>query len=262
MDVLYPHWRREADAQAARDYESWCACWGHWESVLWPAINLETEDRASKAKKVEQEGEKFVQLWKDAYGKATKHLYPHMLTCHLPRLIRDLPIDPMYLSLQSLEHRHSQRKAKAFRTNKKAPKEQDERREVVTSHVRGDDTLVTHYERSAGPCRTTQTFRLQLLQDEVEGYYETPQSQVIHYQRWLARKFRRNQTICHRKVEQLYKASQVVDDLHEGPDLTLEREVANDLPDSEGDDSEKSEEDEGDEEDEEDGPSVTDEDDI
>ena len=220
MDVLYPLSRREADAQAARDYESWCACWGHWESVLWPAINLETEDRLAKANTVEQERKEFVRLWKDAFGKATKHLYPHMLTCHLPQLIRDLPIDPMYLSLQSLEHRHSQRKKAAFRTNKKAPKEQGERREVVTSHVRGDGTIVPAYERNAGPSRTSQTFRLMLLQDEMQGYYETPQSQAIHHQRWLDRKNRQNQTICHRKVEQLYKASQVVDDLHgEGPDL-------------------------------------------
>jgi hypothetical protein len=189
MDLLYPADLRSKDAKAALEYKNWCSCWGHWE-VVWAAIQLETEDRASKAEKVAAEGSKFVDLWVSACGKATKHLYPHMLTCHLPSLIRDLPIDPMYLSLQSQEHRHSQRKRAAFRTNKKAPKDVSERAETVAPHLRSG-APVAGYLRNAGKCRTYKTFRIMLLQDELENIYETPQSKQIKYDRW-----RRQQARC------------------------------------------------------------------
>ena len=201
----------------------------------------------------------FLRLWKEACGKATKHLYPHMLACHLPQLIRDLPIDPMYLSLQSQEHRHSQRK-KAEQT-KKAPKPKEDRLETVTSHSRrGLTHYVQTYQRNGGPGRTLQTLRIMALQDELEDIYETPQSQAIRHQRWLAQKIRRKQTLCHQKIEQMYQASKDVQtkSTAEGEDLALEREVANDLSDSEGEESEVSVEDEDDE----DSPSATDEDDF
>ena len=190
MDLLYPLERRRADGTAQQAYQQWCACWEYWDGNVWPTIQRETSDRKDKARCVEESGKKFVELWTLASG-GTKHLYPHMLVCHLPWQILHLPVDPIYMSLQSAEHRHSQRKDVAFRTNKKAPKDLADRVEYVMGYVRNNGERVKAHTRSAGKCRSFQTLRKMLLQDELENIFETPESLKIKHVRWLADRRRR-----------------------------------------------------------------------
>ena len=51
MELLYPSALRSQNATAALEFKRWCECRTQWE-VVWAAIQLETEDRASKADKV------------------------------------------------------------------------------------------------------------------------------------------------------------------------------------------------------------------
>lgn len=73
------------------------AAWQYWAAEVWPLINNLELSKEDKASQVESKGRRFVELWVKAAGEDTKHLYPHMLTTHLPEQIRTLPVDPYYL---------------------------------------------------------------------------------------------------------------------------------------------------------------------
>jgi predicted MPP superfamily phosphohydrolase len=92
--------------------QRYCDLWRHYTTELWPAINqLPTTPTAKteRASLVVQLGKKFSDLWTEALGDS-KQLYMHLLLCHLPDQIRDLPVDPYYLQTQSLEHLNKIRK--------------------------------------------------------------------------------------------------------------------------------------------------------
>ena len=95
-----------------------------------PAVGQEA--RQAKAAKVEEEGLVFVEKYV-ASNKATTHLYMHILTSHLPQMIRDLPVDPVLFSTSGLEHGHKQRKAFAALMC------------MIGPHVEGTTKNVWHY---------------------------------------------------------------------------------------------------------------------
>jgi len=180
-------------------------------------------DRTFKASTVEEEGKKFVGLWREVQGK-TGHLYLHLLTKHLPDQIRDMPVDPYYLQLQSLESRHGIRKKWAFQTNKHAPKAIEERIASVQTYIRNNKAVRGH-SRSTGKCRAFQTLALSLLDNVLRSVFENQQSIRFKYERYEERKKRRNQAVARAKLPLWEKLTA------EAAKLTLAEEVAKELTD-------------------------------
>ena len=136
-----------------------------------------------KAQQVEAVGAEFVKLWNTATGGGTQHVYPHMLVAHLPDMIRSMPVDPFDCMLQAMESSHAARKQLAFKTNKKAPDDEEsreiaDRRTWVESYMKEEGIFVQGHFRGIGKRRSFQILKRKLLKELTGNLYETQSHQV------------------------------------------------------------------------------------
>lgn len=183
--------------EIAKTYERWVACWEHYETKLWPLLAAPNPDREVKAQQVEAVGAEFVKLWNTATGGGTQHVYPHMLVAHLPDMIRSMPVDPFDCMLQAMESSHAVRKQLAFKTNKKAPDDEEsreiaDRRTWVESYMKEEGIFVQGHFRGIGKRRSFQILKRKLLKELTGNLYETRASKAIKHKRWMAAKARRH----------------------------------------------------------------------
>jgi hypothetical protein len=159
-------------------YDKHVAAWEQWSDVVWPLIcdvtSEDALDRNKKAANVKVAGAKFVELWV-AMANDTTHLYPHLLTSHLPDQIRNMPVDPFFLQLQSQESRHSMRKKWAFTTNKHAPRSLEDRIIEIKGYWR-NGKLIKGGKRNIGVGRNFQILKRSLLHDCLVDIWETDTS--------------------------------------------------------------------------------------
>jgi hypothetical protein len=196
------HAEYDATSEDSKRYQKAAKAWAFWTSDLWPLINDLTMPKAKKANEVEKKGPKFVKLWIAAAGKATTHLYPHLLVAHLPDQIRNLPVDPWYLQTESLEHKHKFRKLWSFLTSHHAPKALEERVSTVGGYWRRGKWVRGKVGRSTGTCRNYQILAHSLVSTKLHGLSETASSIAHKWERDKAARESRNQ----RKCVQLLKA--------------------------------------------------------
>ena len=183
-------------------YDRWVACWQFYEETLLPLLYLETDDsttqREAKATAVEREGRNFLKLWNEATEGGTSHVYPHILICHLPDMIRFLLVDPMHLELQSMESSHAVGKKIAHKTNKQAPREEEEDlvwiEEYFKQYKKQGLVKMKGHWRNAGRRRVFQIMKKKLLLKTVDKQYDTAASLVIKHQKWLAARVKRHAT--------------------------------------------------------------------
>ena len=215
LRMVYPEATCAKDSNTKSKYERFYKCWEFYEETLLPLVYLETEDREDKAVRVEKAGREFLGLWNTATDGGTKHVYPHMLICHLPRMIREFPVDPMYLELQSMESSHAIGKQLAFKTNKLAPKAEAERVVWVEKYARQEKYVNTYMEehrvtvkghyRNTGKRRVFQILKKKLLNQLLEHTYETENSLAIKHKRWMAARIKRHATLATWKTKMTAK---------------------------------------------------------
>ena len=227
LEVLMPRADRDADSEMMEDFTKIKAVWEQWTEV-WETIEDVKMERTMKADRVEERGLEWVTRWVSAFG-VTTHLYPHLLTAHLPNQIRKLPIDPWYLSQQSAEHRHSLRKRWSFGANKHKPKPLDQRLTMVESYFRIDGKEVKAHRRSSGKCRAFQVLERSLLDDVIRDIFETPKSMAIRYERWKQRRARRQRRVMAKKAPMLATAQRTTDGFEHTATAQLHRDITNEI---------------------------------
>lgn len=87
-----------------------------YSKVMWHLVNDVDMDRHVKAALVRKEGMEFVRRYVLA-NKPTPTTYIHQLLVHLPEQIESLELDPWYLQMQALEHKHKLSKGDIELTN-------------------------------------------------------------------------------------------------------------------------------------------------
>ena len=179
LDLVFPEEERRKSRSTQQSFENAQAAWRQYAEILWPLIRTPAvgkEAREAKAAKVEEEALVFVEKYVAA-NKATTHLYMHILTSHLPQMIRDLPVDPALFSTSGLEHGHKQRKAfAALMCNLLGPHVEGTTKNVSSYTRQGTES--TPGELVAGYCQQQdfgalhQLLRLELVQNTMFKHFE------------------------------------------------------------------------------------------
>lgn len=140
-------------------------------TLQWPLINNLEIPKKEKAELVKNAGREYAKLWVTAID-ATKTLYMHLLLCHLPQQISELPVDPWYYQTQGLEHLNKIRKKLAKGTNHHIPGNQASVMVGEYEYKKKNGTIVkvkaAEKPRFTGPCMTYQILKLHVLHDHVQ----------------------------------------------------------------------------------------------
>ena len=148
LDVVHPRALREEATPAGRDanksYQSCLTAWALWVKtwrILQEPLQEPTsqEARDKRAEEVEAAGTDFVDAWVRAH-KRTQGVYVHLLTQHVPDMIRKYGCLRPY-SAQGLEHSHSVRKLVGrMNTNKRKGGENGRMTQKLSWSVLGKHT--------------------------------------------------------------------------------------------------------------------------
>jgi hypothetical protein len=166
LEIIFPSADRKSLSRSDQTkIDGYHIVWQYWASYLWPLINTKigVEGAAGKAEEVRKQGATFCDLWVQSFG-SSKILYLHLLSIHLPDQIENFPVDPLYFSLQGLEHANKKRKQyKSLSNCHKTTKTV-----VIPSFVTRKGTTVPEHQRSTGPAMCEQLLSMVIIDSIIE----------------------------------------------------------------------------------------------
>jgi hypothetical protein len=166
LDLVMPKSARNGDAFLKKKHDDAIIAWECWCLELWPLINNKAIAADTKADQVQTKAVEFVTRFRDACGRTTCHLYPHLLVAHLPNQIRDLPCDITFFQTQGLEHRHKQRKTSHH--NQRKPRTPV--KHAVRAYMKKDGTVVRAHLQSNSISRQQQMLELSVAKDHIRAH--------------------------------------------------------------------------------------------
>ena len=166
LEIIFPTAERQhASRSDIVKIDGYHQVWQYWASFLWPLINskVTAENKGRKAASVKTQAAVFCSLWNDSFG-SSQILYLHLLSVHLPEQIENFPVDPLYFSLQGLEHANKKRKqhkelSNCHKTTKTV---------TISAYVKADGTSYKEHERSTGPTMVVQLLKMTTLDGIIE----------------------------------------------------------------------------------------------
>lgn len=97
------------DADTAAKFQTYLQLWTEYKAIWVLLNNTSMATKEAKADKLQELVDPWMTLFKSKFPQ-TRYLYPHILQSHMADFIRRMPVDPVYLQTQGLEHRHKKRK--------------------------------------------------------------------------------------------------------------------------------------------------------
>ena len=180
LQIVFPPGPGEAESVSGVSTEKIALYYRAWSQYcdIWTLLNNLSISKELKADILEDYNRGFACTWRLAFGK-TATLYAHLLFCHVPRQLRELPIDLWYLQTEGLEHCNFIRKqfARHLSNGHKAGKGTLVQ---VDNYVNRFGTVVPAHTKSSGPALAYQLLKNTVVWEHVKQLMEDNQGDKVH----------------------------------------------------------------------------------
>jgi hypothetical protein len=175
LDIVFPVADIEKDNILESQKLSYVQCWTQY-SGIWSLLNNLDIHKDQKADLLDIYNRQFCDTWRRAIG-STATLYLHLLFCHVPKQLRDLPIDLWFLQTQGLEHCNYIRKqfARLLSNGHKC-----EREIAVSGYTTRYGTVVDDHVKSSGPGLSYQLLESTVVWEHVKSLMENTEGNKVH----------------------------------------------------------------------------------